>query len=162
MGRRINLKINRSLRENAGLLLPAMFDRLMSYRRQVAAHPDAAEQLHEMRIAGRPMRYTMEAFAPAFGGKFARCLAEVKHLLDVAGLVHDSDVMIGMLENSLPVVQRYALMRGDGGVSPAINRIRKLLITQKRKRAVRFSELSTLMMSWNKRKFKKRLLSSMQ
>lgn len=162
MGRKFKVKIDRSLRENAGLVLPEMSDRLLSYRNQIVAHPEDAERLHEMRIAGRPMRYIMEAFAPAFGSAFAQCLADVKRVLDVAGLIHDADVMIGMLDGSLRVLERRVAVKSGGNISLSVNRIQKLLLTEKRRRAVRYNELRKLLLSWNQSKFKRKLLVSMR
>lgn len=52
----------------------------------------AAERHHQMRIAAKRLRYTLEICQPAYDGALAEPLATVKDLQTLLGEVHDCDV----------------------------------------------------------------------
>jgi CHAD domain-containing protein len=60
-------------------------------------HPEAVEELHEMRIAAKWLRYTMELFAPAYADGLKRPLSSVKRIQELLGDLHDSDVRLDLL-----------------------------------------------------------------
>ena len=62
---------------------------------------DAVEELHEMRIAAKWLRYTMELFAPAYGDELKRTLATVKKFQELLGDLHDSDIRREILKAML-------------------------------------------------------------
>lgn len=65
--------------------------------------PDRVFELHEMRIAAKRLRYTMEIFQEVYtaytdsGKEFAATLEEVKGLQDHLGEIHDADVLVPLL-----------------------------------------------------------------
>lgn len=148
MGRKIKVRLDWTLKAQTGTMLPQMVERLMAYRDDVARHPESEKELHEMRIAGRPLRYVMEAVEPAFGPKFHACLEEVKHILDAAGQVHDYDVLIDLLQ------------RKERALNLRETTLRKLLGYHRKRRMKKFKKLADMLMSWGGRKFKKKLLLS--
>ena len=64
-----------------------------SYVRQ----PDCAEQLHEMRITAKWLRYTMEVFVPVFGGQIKPYIKHTKRVQTCLGNLHDQDVWLAQL-----------------------------------------------------------------
>lgn len=62
-----------------------------------ADEPEAVAELHEMRIAAKWLRYTMELFAPAYGDELKQPLDAVKKCQELLGDIHDSDVRIEIL-----------------------------------------------------------------
>ena len=60
--------------------------------------PDAKEQQHQMRIAAKRLRYTMEMFQPLYGETLQDRVAVVKDLQDRLGQLHDCDVWIDLLQ----------------------------------------------------------------
>jgi CHAD domain-containing protein len=54
-------------------------------------------QLHGLRIAGKHLRYTLEAFSEVLGDKQNRLLRPLRALQDALGSVHDTQVLIGLL-----------------------------------------------------------------
>ncbi|HEY3421208.1 MAG TPA: CHAD domain-containing protein [Methanomassiliicoccales archaeon] len=59
--------------------------------------PDAKERQHQMRIAAKRLRYTMEAFVTLYGEMMQGQIAVVKDLQDRLGELHDCDVWIDLL-----------------------------------------------------------------
>lgn len=59
--------------------------------------PEMVTELHEMRIAAKWLRYTMELFAPAYRNDLKRPIDAVKKCQELLGEIHDSDVRIAIL-----------------------------------------------------------------
>lgn len=66
-----------------------------------ARREDAGVALHELRIAAKRLRYTLELFRDVFGDAGSSQLARVKALQEELGELHDHDVRIGMVEDEL-------------------------------------------------------------
>jgi CHAD domain-containing protein len=60
------------------------------------AHPD---DIHQMRIAAKGFRYTLEAFENAAGDDLTALIKEVTDLQDAAGKMHDAIVAAEMARN---------------------------------------------------------------
>jgi CHAD domain-containing protein len=150
MGKKFRAKLDRSLRDNAAELFPLLLKEMLSYKDRVMAHPEEEEVLHRMRIAGRPMRYVMEAFAPAFGKDYGKRLKELKKLLERAGDVHDCDVMIGMLRRDLDREQ---------GESPGLP---ALLEATRARRNGMYMRLCDTLSGWDARKFRDSLARTLE
>ena len=60
--------------------------------------PDSKERQHQMRIAAKRLRYTMEAFEALYGEALGDRIATVKDLQDRLGELHDCDVWVEMLQ----------------------------------------------------------------
>jgi CHAD domain-containing protein len=69
--------------------------------------PKFVTELHEMRIAAKRLRYTMDIFAPAFQQytslypRYASAVNEVKKLQTFLGVIHDADVLVPQLLREL-------------------------------------------------------------
>ena len=74
-------------------------DELHSF--EAAVHdPDAVEELHDMRIAAKRLRYVLELSEPVLGAPAAKGAKHAKKLQDVLGEIHDCD-------EHLPLVERH-------------------------------------------------------
>ena len=62
---------------------------------------DNVEALHDLRIAAKRLRYTMEIFAPALGAEAVELLQTVEALQERLGAIHDLDVRHVLLLKSL-------------------------------------------------------------
>lgn len=60
--------------------------------------PEEKERHHQMRIAAKRLRYTMEAFGRLYDATFQDRIATVRDLQDRLGELHDCDVWIEMLQ----------------------------------------------------------------
>jgi hypothetical protein len=69
-----------------------------------AAREDAGEALHELRIAAKRLRYTLELFRAVFGKSGGEQISRVKAIQEELGELHDHDVRIAMVEDELRVL----------------------------------------------------------
>ncbi|HNT53647.1 MAG TPA: CHAD domain-containing protein [Anaerolineaceae bacterium] len=59
---------------------------------QFIPQPEAEKELHECRIAGKRLRYTLEIFAECFPDGFKQPLQVLRKAQDLLGRIHDADV----------------------------------------------------------------------
>ncbi len=62
-----------------------------------AGNPYAIKELHNLRIAAKRLRYTLEIFEDVLPEACKQVVKELEQLQDELGLLHDSDVMIALL-----------------------------------------------------------------
>lgn len=63
---------------------------------------ERVEELHNMRIAAKRLRYTMEIFASCFpGDNYASTYESVKSIQEQIGDIHDCDVRVPLLQSFL-------------------------------------------------------------
>jgi hypothetical protein len=81
--------------------------------------PANVEELHNMRIAAKRLRYTMELFAPVFDKEFAQTLKVVEDIQERLGAIHDADVIVPLLEDAQEKEtereRKKALKKNSGG-----------------------------------------------
>lgn len=70
--------------------------------------PFKTEELHEMRIAAKRLRYVIELFVACWGKKIAPFAEEVAEMQGFLGEVHDCDIWIESLGKRLRRGQEYA------------------------------------------------------
>ncbi len=95
------------------------------------ADPDAAETHHDMRIAAKRIRYTMESCSAGYAGALDEPIAVAKQLQGELGDVHDCDVWIEQLddfrETELARTRGYCgHTRPFGRIAPGIEYLRDL------------------------------------
>lgn len=81
---------------NARRVLAVRIAELYSYEPAIA-EPAWSHELHDMRIAAKRLRYTLELFAPQFGESGKRQTDRVKQVQEALGVLHDRDVEIEMV-----------------------------------------------------------------
>jgi hypothetical protein len=62
-----------------------------------AHDPQCSDELHDLRIAAKRLRYTLEIFADVLPEEILSAIAEVTQIQEELGALHDSDVMIALL-----------------------------------------------------------------
>ncbi len=81
------------------LARPWLTDLLKELDAAAARDLDDHEQLHEVRIVGKRLRYAMEVFAPCFAAAFREELyPAVERMQEILGNANDSRVAVGRLE----------------------------------------------------------------
>ncbi|HLM00634.1 MAG TPA: CHAD domain-containing protein [Pyrinomonadaceae bacterium] len=80
-------------------------------------HPFNIEELHEMRIAAKRLRYAIELFAACWGEKIAPFAEEVAEMQSFLGEVHDCDLWIENMSRRLQKDLRGAGSKKGGGMS---------------------------------------------
>lgn len=75
--------------------------------------PEEAQPLHDLRIAAKRLRYSLETFSVAFPDKEAEKFADrIRDLQDILGRIHDLDVLEGLLIGRIELMDSEARMRG--------------------------------------------------
>jgi CHAD domain-containing protein len=82
--------------ENARIIARAKINELYSWQ-ECVDQPYALRELHNMRIAAKRLRYTLEIFEDVLPAECKDAQTEMVQLQEELGQLHDSDVMIAML-----------------------------------------------------------------
>lgn len=121
-----NVEPDADLETNARRILAVRIAELYSWA-PAAVREDAGEALHEMRIAAKRLRYTLELFRDAYGDTGGAQIGRVKALQEELGELHDHDVRIALIENELAILAgeqatsvARAIWTADGNERPAI------------------------------------------
>ena len=85
-----------SFRENARTILPQKVEEVYTWE-EFIRDPERREELHNMRISIKRLRYTMEFFAINYDKHFTDLIETIIDLQDVLGDVHDNDVVLEVL-----------------------------------------------------------------
>lgn len=108
-----------SYRENARIILPQKVEEVYTWEpfiRDAARH----EELHNMRISIKRLRYTMELFRVAYGSpkrdsrevtvvedkRFVEFLGIIVDLQEILGDIHDADVVLEVLTDYMHLSER--------------------------------------------------------
>lgn len=62
-----------------------------------AHDPQRSDELHNLRIASKRLRYTLEIFADVLPEESSSVIEEVTQIQEELGALHDSDVMVALL-----------------------------------------------------------------
>jgi len=89
-----------SLAVNARRILAVRIGEMWSYA-PIMPEADRTEALHDARIAGKRLRYTLELFRPVFGEAGEAATDAIKALQEDLGTLHDTDVRIALLEDAI-------------------------------------------------------------
>jgi len=87
------------LRASAAVLLVRL-EEMLEYA-PAARNPANVAELHEMRIAAKRLRYTMEVFTPVLGPDAPPVLAIITEVQERLGQIHDCDVLLPLLAQTL-------------------------------------------------------------
>ena len=82
-----------SARATASGQIARLLRRMLAHERSLA-RPERKKALHEMRIAAKRFRYTMEAVAPLFGARLDPRIRAARKIQTDLGDIHDCDVWI--------------------------------------------------------------------
>ncbi|MBA2677232.1 MAG: CHAD domain-containing protein [Ktedonobacteraceae bacterium] len=96
--------------ENARLIASVRLDEMYAWEPYVH-DPCSIQELHNLRIAAKRLRYTLEVFEDVLPEACVPIVAEVTQIQEELGAIHDSDVMIALLRLCL-VEQGNAMHNG--------------------------------------------------
>ena len=88
------------LRENARRLIETRAEEVRSFSPAVL-DPRNVDDLHDMRIAAKRLRYVLELATPVFGEPAARDAKKAKKLQDLLGEIHDCDETVPRVERHI-------------------------------------------------------------
>ena len=89
-----------SVAENARRVLAVRVAEFYSFAPAVP-HPELTEALHDLRIAGKRLRYTLELFRPWLAEEAERQIERLKAIQNALGALHDHDVRIAVISEEL-------------------------------------------------------------
>jgi CHAD domain-containing protein len=90
------LDIQAPTSQNAGTIARTRLDELYEWSKYVDT-PYAVRELHNMRIAAKRLRYTLEIFEDYLPNECKAAVNELQQLQDELGALHDNDVLIALL-----------------------------------------------------------------
>ena len=100
--------IQLSTYEKAYNHISTRLEQMLSFRQFV--HDEAAvTKHHELRIAAKRLRYTLEIFSPIYNRGLGDQIALLKKFQDVLGEMHDYDVWVQELKTEVPVEAKYGI-----------------------------------------------------
>ena len=143
----------RSYQENARIILPQRLEEVYTWQPFIRDER-RREELHNMRISIKRLRYTMELFrgvyeVPTLDNPYAEFLAVIVDLQEILGDIHDADVV-------LEVLAGYTSQSENQGGQPGI----ATLMT--RTKETRKADYETFLEKWEQLSaagFKQELLS---
>lgn len=89
-----------SITENAAVIIPWRIQELLEWEKYIS-DPARVYELHQMRIAAKRLRYTLEIFAPFYGREFSQAIDRIKGFQEQLGSIHDADVLVPQLGRNL-------------------------------------------------------------
>ena len=105
---------------NAHIILPQKVEEVYMWENFIQ-DSEKSEELHNMRISIKRLRYSMEFFTCNYGEQFIKCLHTIIDLQDILGDIHDNDVVINTLTNYKTDHNHLTLP----GIESLISRVRK-------------------------------------
>lgn len=105
---------------NAARMISARLDEMLSYEPYLN-DPDEVHQLHQMRIAAKRLRYTLEIFQEYYstytpnGNLYDRMVDAIKKLQAILGEIHDKDVLMPRLHRQLALLMHDGYGRDANG-----------------------------------------------
>lgn len=93
---------------NARIILRQRLDDMYTYAPFIDS-PDNMRELHDLRIAAKRVRYTLELFEEFLPARSKDFALELSKLQDELGALHDSEVMLALLRQLLQPVQEKTL-----------------------------------------------------
>lgn len=134
----IGVNPKQSFHENAQIILPQRVAEVYSWE-QFIQDPERCEELHNMRISIKRLRYTMEFFAAIYDRDFKDFIETIIDLQDITGDIHDSDVVLEALTEYKNTHQSNAMR----GIDTLITRTREMRDADYDRFLKRWEELST-------------------
>jgi hypothetical protein len=127
-----------TLRENAQKVIATRLAELLSWRAALL-DPSAIQDLHNMRIAAKRLRYALEMFEICFPTA-DRSIDQLTEIQESIGDIHDLDVLIDLMRDRLRELDRATehaavkIMESDASASEKSNKLRQALYSQARDR----------------------------
>src|SRR2546428_10712082 len=90
------LDIHAPTGENARIIVRVRLEDMYDWAKYVD-DPYRIHELHDLRIAAKRLRYSLEIFADVLPAECAAAIKEVEQIQEDLGALHDSDVMIALL-----------------------------------------------------------------
>ena len=122
------LRPRATLLENARAIIAVRVAEMFSFADAIG-DPARDEDLHNMRIAAKRLRYTLEMFRVCLGPDGPALIDSVKEIQDRIGVIHDADVLVEVVRLRLAVaahrqVEALTAATGAGDEMQRVERVR--------------------------------------
>jgi CHAD domain-containing protein len=111
------------------------------------AHPERVTELHQMRIAAKHLRYTLEVFQPLYDRGLRKPIKIVKEIQELLGEVHDCDVWLSYVPQFIEE-ERARTLNYFGETVPAQAFLPGLHALEEDRRAQRLRSYYTFRRFW--------------
>lgn len=138
-----------TLAENARRILAVRMAEFYSYT-PIVGREEAVVELHDLRIAAKRLRYSLELFRAVFGEEGERQIARVKALQEELGLIHDHDVRIALVEDELAALPDGGRGNGAGPAAAGGDPRSGLVLLLGRERAARRAAHAAFVALWHR------------
>lgn len=115
-----DLSADAPLDANARKIIDVRVAEFASHAAQVEDAP--SEALHDLRIAAKRLRYTLELFADLLGKRGEAQVKRLKAIQDELGELHNHDVQIALIESELRTLTAEEMAQAENGELPASSR----------------------------------------
>lgn len=96
---------------NARRQLPRLMAQYFREVREALADEPSPAHLHQIRLASKKIRYTLELFEPCYGPEFARRMESLKDVQTSLGDVNDAVAANGLLRDVMPSTPQRKTLR---------------------------------------------------
>jgi CHAD domain-containing protein len=134
----------------------------MSLNEIIISYPLRRNDLHRMRISGKPLRYTMEIGEYCFGAEFKKCLAEIKVTLELMGEIHDADVMIPELNMHIKEIRLFNSTIPEPENRISTKQLRDIVTQLRNSRREMYDRLKKKLYEWKRANFKQTIINAMR
>jgi hypothetical protein len=122
------LRPRATLLANARAIIAVRVAEMFSFAGAIG-DPARDEDLHNMRIAAKRLRYTLEMFRVCLGPNGPALIDSVKEVQDRIGVIHDADVLVEVVRLRLAVaaqrqVEALTALTGAGDETQRVDRVR--------------------------------------
>jgi CHAD domain-containing protein len=93
---------SRPAAESARQVLPKLAADFFRLGREIVASSPSVKDLHNLRLAVKRFRYTLELFRPCYGSGLEQRLEALKGIQDHLGAMNDCEVATSLVETTLP------------------------------------------------------------
>lgn len=162
MKRNYPLSKGESFKDNIRLVLPVIFDDFIALKDIVTSYPLRRNMLHEMRKAGKPLRYAMELGEYCFGEEFSKLLDEVKKVVELLGEIHDADVIIPDVNRYMKEIRLFNSSVTHSGQKLSTKTLLDYTAVMRVQRKEMYGELCSKLDMWEKTNFRAKLIKAME
>lgn len=100
------LKAQATTATNARIIARTRLEEFHEWGRY-ADEPQRVSELHNLRIAAKRLRYTLEIFADVLPSSTSAMLEEITRVQEELGVLHDTDVMMALVRHCLEPGERH-------------------------------------------------------
>lgn len=128
--------------------IQSRLDALLSYD-AIVALPEKVTELHEMRIAAKWLRYTMETFTPLYANQFKPQLQAVRKAQEQLGEIHDCDVWLTFLPQFVEE-EKQRILDYFGHERPLVRLLPGIHLFEQNRAQARADQYADFVTDWQK------------